>query len=67
MFPCKTTQPPNYAVIFPSSLSEGDRGYEKASKTDTKTSNAKKLEKSVWYEDYMLRIAKVERGYGKES
>jgi len=23
--------------------------------------------KSVWYQDYMLRIAKVERAYGKDS
>jgi heme-degrading monooxygenase HmoA len=28
---------------------------------------AQETGKKIWYEDYFLRIAKVERGYGKKS
>ncbi|MDA0347100.1 MAG: antibiotic biosynthesis monooxygenase [Verrucomicrobia bacterium] len=108
MFPCKTPEPPYYAVIFPSTRTEGDNGYKAmAEKMETLAARqpgflgiesvknekgcgitisywtseeaivnwhhhpehqkAQAAGKSVWYQDYMLRIAKVERAYGKDS
>lgn len=107
-FPCRTPEPPYYAVIFPSTRTEGDRGYaamaEKMAKLAAEQAGFLGLEtvrdtsgngitisyweseeaiqawhqnvdhqkaqeagKSIWYDDYMLRIAKVERAYGKGS
>jgi heme-degrading monooxygenase HmoA len=107
MFPCKTPEPPYYAVIFPSARTEEDHGYEAMAEkmeplaaqqsgflgiesvTDVngceitvsywaseeaihswhhhpEHQKAQAAGKSMWYKDYQLRVAKVERAYGKD-
>ena len=106
-FPYETPEPPYYAVIFPSTRTEGERGYDAMAEKMAKLAaeqpgflgletvreasgngitisyweseeailawhhnpehqKAQEAGRSTWYKDYRLRIAKVERAYGKE-
>jgi heme-degrading monooxygenase HmoA len=101
-----TPEPPYYAVVFTSTRTEGDRGYDEmaqrmvelgsrydgflgiesargadglgitvsywrdeaailAWKRDEEHQKAQQAGQRTWYSDYQVRIAKVERAYGK--
>jgi heme-degrading monooxygenase HmoA len=103
-----TPEPPYYAVIFTSTRTSGDRGYEEmarrmvelgsrydgflglesargadglgitvsywrdeaaiaAWKRDAEHQKAQQGGRSTWYADYHVRVAKVERAYGKRE
>ena len=104
--PAVTPEPPYYAVIFTSTRTDGDRGYDEmaqrmvelgssydgflgidsarspdgfgvtvsywrdeaailAWKRDEVHQKAQQAGKQTWYSNYHVRIAKVERAYGK--
>lgn len=79
--PAQTPEPPYYAVIFTSLRTEGERGYGKMAErmmdlarnqpgflgADTDHQLAQELGRDVWYSAYELRVAKVERAYGKRT
>jgi heme-degrading monooxygenase HmoA len=72
-----TPEPPYYAVIFSSRRTRGEDGFgitvsywstaESIArwKQDAEHLVAQQLGKAAWYEHYELRVARVERAYGK--
>jgi hypothetical protein len=69
----RTPSPPYYAVIFTSWRTEGDRGYthmadrmvELARQQPAEHQTAQCAGQRTWYVDYQVRVALVERDYGK--
>ena len=51
----QTPTAPYYAVIFTSVRTEREDGYEITAQRDGR---------DIWYRDYKIRIARVERDYG---
>ncbi len=57
-----TPEPPYVAVIFTSTRTDDDRGYAAMAEAMNERRG-----RDVWYQDYRVRVATVERDYGMSS